>query len=168
MPGIDVDANGSTIAIVAFVMAVGLLGTLLPFLPGLPLIWVSALGFGLLEGFETAGIAAMAAISVAGVAGIMAGVVLPARSLGASGAPRSTLVAGAVGGLVGFFLIPVVGLVIGAILGVLIAEYNRTNEWTVAWVTTRAVVVGFGLGVAAQLLAGIVMIAIWVAWVLIS
>jgi uncharacterized protein YqgC (DUF456 family) len=78
------------------------------------------------------------------------------------------LVAGAAGGLVGFFLIPVVGLVIGAILGVLIAEYNRTNEWTVAWVTTRAVVLGFGLGVAAQLLAGIVMIAIWVAWVLIS
>jgi uncharacterized protein YqgC (DUF456 family) len=164
----ETDVGALIIALLALVMAIGLLGTLLPLVPGLPLIWASALGYGLFEGFGGSGIAAMLAISAVGTAGLVAGIILPARRMAGMDAPRSTLVAGAAGGLVGFFLIPLVGLVIGAILGVLIAEYNRSNEWTAAWVTTRAVVVGFGLGVAAQLLAGIVMIAIWVAWVLIS
>jgi uncharacterized protein YqgC (DUF456 family) len=165
MPGIEVDAGPLTIAIVALVMGIGLLGTLLPVLPGVPLIWAAALGFGIAEGFGTLGIAAMVAISVVGVFGIAASVMLPARRAATAGAPRSTLAAGATGGLVGFFVIPVIGLVLGAVAGVLVAEYNRTHRWDVAWTSTKGVVIGFGIGVLAELAAGLVMIVAWVAWV---
>jgi uncharacterized protein len=166
MPEIDVDASVVALVIVAVVMAIGLLGTLLPFVPGLPLIWAAALGFGLIEGFGSVGSVALIAISIVGLIGIAAGVALPARRAGASGAPRSTLAAGTVGGLVGFFLIPVIGFPVGAVLGVLLAEYNRTQRWAVAWASTKAVIVGFGIGILVQLGAGVIMIAIWVAWVL--
>lgn len=166
MPGVDVDAGALTIAAVAVVMGIGLLGTLLPVLPGLPLIWAAAFGYGVAEGFGTAGLTAMAAITVIGVLGVAAGVALPARRAAVGGAPRSTLVAGAMAGLVGFFVIPVIGLVLGAVAGVLVAEYNRTGEWARAWVSTKNVVVGFGFGVLAEVAAGSAMIAAWVAWVL--
>nr|MBA3289934.1 DUF456 domain-containing protein [Actinomycetota bacterium] len=50
--------------LVAVAMAAGLVGTLLPLLPGLPIIWVAALVYGLLTEFGTAGWVAFALITV--------------------------------------------------------------------------------------------------------
>ena len=166
MAGIDIDASAVTIVTVGAAMAIGLLGILVPFVPGLPLIWAAALGFGLVEGFGSTGSVALIAISIVGLIGIAAAVALPARRAGVSGAPRSTLAAGTMGGLVGFFILPVIGFPIGAVIGVLIAEYNRTQQWDAAWASTKSVVVGFGIGILVQLAAGVIMIAIWLVWVL--
>ncbi len=76
--------------------------------------------------------------------------------------------AGALGGLVGFFVIPVVGLPIGAVLAVLAAEQRRLGDLHRAWVTTRGVIVGFGVGLLVELSAGLVMVATWVGWVLLA
>ena len=152
---------------VALVMAVGLIGTLLPFVPGLPLIWAAALGFGVSEGFETTGWTAMILITLLLAAGIAAKVVLPQRRASAAGAPRSTLMFAALTGVVGFFVIPVVGLPLGALLGVVVAEHRRTNDWSAAWRSTKQVVIGFGLGTLVEMGAGVAMIACWVVWALV-
>nr|MBA3303365.1 DUF456 domain-containing protein [Acidimicrobiia bacterium] len=87
------------------------------------------------------------------------------RSGAASGASRGAMVAGAALGIVGFFAVPVVGLPLGAVAGVLLAERARTGAWGPAWVATRGVLVGFGLGALAQLGAAAAMIACWAVWV---
>jgi uncharacterized protein YqgC (DUF456 family) len=158
----------AVVALIALAMAVGLIGTLLPLLPGLPIIWAAALVFGLAEGFDRTGAVAFTLITLVGVAGVSAGLILPHRRVAARGAPASTVAAGVVLGIVGFFAIPVVGLVLGAVGGVLLAERARTGDWDVAWTTTKDLLVGFGIGVAVEFAAGLAMILCWVAWVLLS
>lgn len=155
-------------AIAGLVMALGLVGVIVPFLPGLPLIWGAALGYGIAEGFGVAGWLAMALITALLGAGILAKIVLPKRRAEATGAPRSTITAGAVGGVVGFFVVPFVGLPLGAVAGVLLAEYRRTSDWQTAWRSTKQVAIGFGLGTLAEISAGVLMIACWVVWVFAS
>jgi uncharacterized protein YqgC (DUF456 family) len=163
-----VDNDTLTIVLVALVMAVGLIGTVLPFVPGLPLIWGAALVYGLIEGFGITGLVAMAAITVVAIAGMAAKIVLPQRRATTSGAPKSTLLVGSIAGIIGFFVIPIVGLPVGAVAGVYLAEYWRTADPGTAWRSTKQVIVGFGLGALFEMSAGIVMIVSWVVWVLVA
>lgn len=151
--------------LVASAMLIGLLGVVLPFFPGLPIVWGAALVYGLVAGFDGTGVVAFAVISVLLVAGMGLGFVLPHRRVSSVGASRTTVLAGLVFGIIGFFVIPIVGLPVGAILGVLGAEKARTGDWATAWTATRALIVGFGLGVLVQLGAGLAMVVCWVMWV---
>ncbi|MBA3431027.1 MAG: DUF456 domain-containing protein [Actinobacteria bacterium] len=153
------------IPLVVVVMTVGLFGTVVPLLPGLPLIWVAALAYGLVEGFTLAGVIAMTAITVLLVGGTAAKYVLAGRGASTESAPKSTLAAGALLGFVGFFVVPVIGFLLGALLGVLLAERRRLSEWPGALNSTRRVVIGFGQGVLLEIGAGVVMIVCWAGWV---
>jgi uncharacterized protein YqgC (DUF456 family) len=161
-----VDAFG--VLLIAVAMAIGVLGTLLPFLPGLPIVWAAALVYGLATGFEPIGWVMFVLITLVGVAGLVLGTVLPHRHAAAKGAPTSTILAGVVVGVIGFFVIPIVGLPVGAGLGVLLAERRRLDSWDQAWAATRSLMVGFGIGALVQFAAGISMIVLWIAWVLID
>jgi len=154
--------------LVALVMAVGVVGVVLPVLPGLLLIAVAALVWALYEQDTISWVAFAAIIVVLGV-GTVAKYVLPARNLAAVGAPRSTMLIGAVAAVVGFFVIPVVGLPIGGVAGVYGAELrrlrgDRTAAWRSTWVTIKAV----GLGLLLELAAALVAVAIWAIAVVVS
>jgi len=159
---------GSPIPIFALVMAIGLIGTVFPAIPGLALIWVTAFVYGSLEGFGVIGWIAMGAITVLLGASLVAKVMVPKRRAEAGGAPTSTIAFGALIGLVGFFTVPVVGLPLGGVAGVLVAEYRRTREWSAAWRSTKAVIVGFGIGALLELGAGMAMILCWLVWALVQ
>jgi uncharacterized protein YqgC (DUF456 family) len=150
---------------IALVMAAGLAGTILPGVPGLPLIWAGALAYGILEDFGTNGLIAMILITLFLVLGAASKYVLAQRRARTSGAPRQSIVAGALLGFVGFFVIPVVGFFAGAALGVLAAERRRVGEWGRAWRSTKAVIAAFGIGVVIEMAAGVAMIGAWVVWV---
>lgn len=164
--GGSVDTFG--IVLVALAMVVGILGTIIPLLPGLPVVWGAALVYGVVEGFGVVGWACFAIITVLAIGGEAAGFVVPQRKVQGGGAPFSTSVAGFIGGIIGFFVIPVVGIVIGAVLGVLVAERRRTRDWSEAWASTKRALIGFGVGALVQLGAGVVMMLTWVAWVVID
>jgi hypothetical protein len=76
------------------------------------------------------------------------------------------LVAGVAGAVAGFFLIPVVGALIGWPAGVFVAELARHRHPGPAWASTKDVLKSLGLGVAVQFVAGVAMIALWVLAVL--
>lgn len=154
------------VALCAIAMAVGLIGTLVPLLPGLSLIWVTALVYGAVDGFGASGLIAFALITLLLGASVAAKIALPHRRARAGGAPTRTLLIGALAGLVGFFVIPVVGLALGAVLGVLAAEYQRTRDRSLAWASTKGVIVGMGLAAAVEFGAGVIMVVAWVGWVL--
>lgn len=148
------------------VVAVGVVGTVLPILPGLWLIWGACLVFGLLEGFGVAGLVAMAIITVLAAAGTAAGVVLPQRSASAIGmSVRDQLVALAFG-IAGFFAIPVVGAVVGFVTGVFVVASLKTRDLRAASSWTWASLKSFGVVAAAQFGAGLLMAVVWVGWVI--
>lgn len=153
---------------VGLAMALGVVGTIVPFLPGLPIVWAAALVYGLFGGFGPTGWLCFGLITVLFGIGMLAGIVLPKRRLEAAGAPRSTMLAGAALAVIGFFVVPVVGLPLGGALGVWLAERARLGEGPAAWASTRQVLIGFGTGALAQVGAGGAMVVLWVAWVLLG
>lgn len=156
------------IVLIALAMVVGIVGTILPFLPGLPIVWAAALVYGVVEGFGPVGWVCFAIITALGISGMVAAFVVPQRRVQGGGAPFSTTVVGVIGGVIGFFVIPVIGIVIGAVLGVLVAERMRTQDWGLAWASTKRAIVGFGLGALVQVLAGVLMMVTWLAWVVLD
>lgn len=150
---------------IALLMAVGLAGVVMPFLPGLPIIWGAALLYGFLTEFGRLGWTAMVVITILAAIGIAASLVLPERAGAAGGASRSTRLFAGVTGLIGFFVIPVIGFPIGACLGVLLAQYRQTADPGEAMRATVAVLKGFGAGLVAELGTGFAMVLVWVAWV---
>lgn len=160
------DLGGLILTMVA--MVVGLIGTALPLIPGLPIVWLAALVYGLVAGFGTTGAIAFTLITALAVAGIVGSIVLPHRHVAAQGGARSSVFGGVVGALVGVFAIPLVGLIVGGIVGIYAMEYRRTRDTATAWATTKTLLVGFGHGVLLELGAAILMIGIWVLWVLLG
>ena len=143
---------------------VGLFGTLVPVMPGLLLVLVATVGTLLAVGVEGAGgWAVVALLLLLGLAGTAASTVLPARRAAADGAPTRSLVIAAAGALVGFVVLPVLGLVVGGVLGLLVAEQQRLGGWAPAWSSARRVLGAYGLGVLVEVLVGCVMGAVWLA-----
>jgi uncharacterized protein YqgC (DUF456 family) len=156
------------ILLVAVLMAFGLAGVVLPFVPGLPIIWGAALLYGIMTGFGGIGWTAMIAITLLVVVGMVASIVLPDRAGAAAGASPGTRLFAGLLGLIGFFVIPVVGFPLFACLGVLIAQYRETDDWQGAVDSTVAVLKGFGVGILAELGAGLAMVLVWIAWVVLD
>ena len=157
--------DGSEQLVVGVVMVAGLVGILLPVLPGLLLIWAAGLWWTLADGGGATRWAVLGALTVLLVLGTVAKYVLPARSAAARGAPVATLVVGAVCAVVGFFVIPVVGVAIGGVLGIYGAEYVRLRDAGRAWASTRAALVAIGIGLLIELTAGVLMFGVWLVGV---
>lgn len=152
---------------VAITMALGLVGTVIPMVPGLAVIWLAGLVYGIVSGFGGVGVGAFTVMTVLLALGTVGSYLLPHRAGVRAGAGRASLRLGIVGAVAGFFLIPVLGLPIGAVVGVLLGERQRLGDWGRAWATTRQVVLGFGLGALLEIASGLVMVLSWVAWVLV-
>ncbi|MBA3278556.1 MAG: DUF456 domain-containing protein [Geodermatophilaceae bacterium] len=146
-------------------MAVGLVGVVIPVIPGLLLVAVAGLGWAILaEGAGPWVVFGFMAVVLA--VGTVAKYVLPSRTLRQAGAPASTLVLGALGGIVGFFVIPVIGLLVGAVAGIYLGELRRLTSSRAAGRSTLATLRAIGIGLLIELLAGVIAVAIWFVSVL--
>ncbi len=142
-------------------IVVGLVGILLPVLPGLLLeqagIAVWAVPRGDAVGWTVLGIATAIV-----VIGTVAKYLLPGRRLRDSGVPGHTLATGAALGVVGFFVIPVVGLFVGFVLGVYLAQLTRLGDRSAAWQSTRGALAAVGWSILIELAAGLLAAAVWI------
>jgi uncharacterized protein YqgC (DUF456 family) len=147
--------------VVAVAMAVGLVGTVVPLLPGLPLIVSAALVWVIAGGTDPGQWWVFGVVAVISITGLIVGSVFPARRASAAGASRVSLLAGAIGAVAGAIFIPFVGAFIGWPAGVLTAEWLRSRDGSVAVASTKATVAGVVHGAAIQFGAGVVAVAIW-------
>ncbi|MGZ4457324.1 MAG: DUF456 domain-containing protein [Nocardioides sp.] len=148
------------------VIALGLVGVLVPVLPGTVLVLAAVLVWAADVGGATAWTRALVAVLVRG-AGAVVKYVVPGRRLQASGIPASTQWVGAALGVVGFFVVPVVGLPLGFVLGIYLAEHRRLGAQR-AWPSTLAALRAAGLSILIELGAGVVAAAVWVVGVVVT
>ena len=94
--------------------------------------------------------------------GSVAKYLVPGRRLRDSGVPGRTIAAGAVLGVIGFFVIPVVGLFIGFVLGVYLAELARLGGGGAAWPSTRRALAAVGWSIVIEMATGLLAAAVWV------
>ena len=151
--------------IVGLVILAGVVGIVLPVLPGAVLVLAAILVWAFEVGSTTAWTVFALAALVIGVTQV-AKYVVPGRRLAAGGVPSSTLIAGGLLGIVGFFVIPVVGLLLGFVLGVYAAEYQRLGSHANAWPSTKVALRAVGLSLAIELFGALMAAGIWLSAVL--
>jgi uncharacterized protein YqgC (DUF456 family) len=148
--------------LVALACAVGILGVVVPVLPGDLLIGGAIVLWAVVEGSAVSWVVAVVAVGVL-VTGHVLTVLIPGKRMTAAGVPKLVLLAGGALGLVGFFVVPVVGLPIGFVLGVYLAEIARLRQHSTAWTTTVEAMKGTGLAVLIGLCAAVLATAVWAA-----
>jgi uncharacterized protein YqgC (DUF456 family) len=147
--------------LVGLAVLVGLAGIVVPVLPGSILILGAVLVWSVLTATPT-GWLVFAVVTTQLVAGGIVKYAVPGRGLRTAGVPNRTLVAGGVLGFVGFFVVPVVGLFLGFVLGVYLSELQRVGTGR-AWPSTRAALRAVGLSMLIELAAGMLAAATWLA-----
>jgi hypothetical protein len=158
-------AQALLIFVVLLIMLVGLAGMILPLLPGLVLVWLGALIYGLAWGFGTWGPWLFAWITVLTIFGYGLDVLLTHLGALHTGASWQALLAALALGVIGFFVIPVAGALIGVVLGLFLVEFYRRKDAAQAWQTTRGALLGYLLGFGLQVTIALTIIGLWVVWV---
>jgi len=122
-------------------IAIGVAGTLLPVLPGLPLVFGGMLLAAWIDDFQRIGyltLGILAAITILSIVIDFAAGAIGAKKFGAS---RAAVIGAAVGAVIGLFLgIP--GLILGPFLGALLGELSARRDMT----TAGKVAIGTWLG----------------------
>jgi uncharacterized protein len=147
--------------LVGLAVLVGLVGILVPVLPGTILILGAVLVWAVAVSSAT-GWVVFALVTTLLVVGGVVKYAVPGRGLKAAGVPNRTLLAGGLLGIVGFFVIPVVGLFLGFVLGVYLSELQRVGSAR-AWPSSKAALKATGLSVLIELAAGLLAAVTWVA-----
>jgi uncharacterized protein YqgC (DUF456 family) len=145
----------------------GLVGTLLVVLPGILVVWGAVLAWALLDDNPWRWAVLALATALLAAATVLK-YLLPGRHLSESGVPGWSIAVAGAAGVVGFFVIPVVGFFVGFVLGLLGVEIARLKDVSVAWPATRTALVAVGLSVAIELFAGLLMGATWLTAVLLA
>lgn len=156
----------STEFLIAVVIAVGIVGIIVPVLPGSVLVLGAILVWAIAIGTPTGWVVFAVATTLL-AAGTVVKYLVPGRRLKAAGVPNRTLVVGAVLAFVGFFVVPVVGLFIGFVLGVYLAERARVGAAR-AWPSTTAALRAVGFSILIELVAASLAAIAWVVGVVLT
>ena len=153
-----------TRAITIVMMAVGLL--VIPILPGLVIIWMVALGYGIAAGFGVLGWSMFALITVLMLGGSILDNVLMGAQAHKEGAPWWVVLIAMVSAILGNFIIPipVIGGILAALLVLFLIEWLRLKDARKALSSMRGMLVGCGWAVVFRVIIGLVMIGLWLIW----
>jgi uncharacterized protein len=164
-------AGGMTVDIIVTVvagilLAVAVLGTVLPVLPGSPIAFVALIGWGWALGsaaaWTAAGIGAFLSLI-----GFFASALLTGRRLQKERIPRQSILLAVLGSIIGMFVIPFFGLFIGFALGLYIGEYVRAGDDQAALRSSWGALKAMGMGMAAEFLMVALAGSVWIIGVIV-
>jgi len=157
-----VEQSTLLLVLAGLLVAVGLVGTVLPAIPGVPLIFLGLFVAAWAEGFQHVG---MGTITVLGVMALIAyGVDLAAGALGAKkfGASRLAVVGAMVGAVVGLFMgIP--GVLVGPFVGAAAGEFVARRDLLQAGRAGFGTWLGLVVGAAVKIAISFSMVAVFLA-----
>jgi len=151
-----------------FFLLIGLVGLVIPIFPGLMVMWLAVLAYGLTVGFRTANWAAWVIfvfISLLAIFGSVVDNILMAAKAREKEAAWFSLFLGLLAGIVFSFALPPIGGLIAAPVALFLAEYlRRKKNAREAWEAVKALLVGWGWSFAARFAIGIVITSLWILW----
>ena len=157
----------TTIWVPIVLILIGMVGIVVPVIPGL-LIVLAAVFVWAFDAGTTLAWVIFAISAVLWLAGIALQYAVPGRRLREAGVRRSTLVLAVLVGIVGFFVIPVVGGPVGFVLGIFLVELGHSRDRATAWTSTKAALRAVFTSIGIELLAALAITTTWVVGVLLS
>lgn len=147
-------------------VVLGLAGIVVPVLPGLPLILGGLLVWAIVDG-QWLGWVALVVGALVSVAAWILMYYLPGKRLQAAGVPNRVILVAAVAGIVGFFVIPVLGLPLFFVAAVYLQESLRHGDARSSLPSTWQAVLAYGLSILIELTAGMVAATAWLVAVVV-
>ena len=150
--------------VVGLLMAVGVVGSLLPFLPGTPLVFAGALVYAFATDFDPIGPGRLAILG--GLAALAYALEHLAAALGAKryGGSRWAVIGALVGTVIGLFLGPI-GIIVGAAAGAVAGELLRSGDLTHSIRSGMGAFIGMLAGTVASFGIALAMVGLFLWWV---
>lgn len=151
--------------IVALIMVVGLIGIVIPVLPGLFLIVIGVLVWSI-EQQSSAGWWVLGLTIALYAACLVLEFLIPGKRMRAAGVKTSTLLMGVLVAIPCAIIIPVLGAFIGFPLGIFLVELSRRGGRAQAWAATKHALKAVGLNILIEFVTAVIVIALWIAAVI--
>lgn len=147
--------------LILVLMAIGVLGIVIPILPGLLIVLLGVLLYALGEDSRL-GWWVFAVAAAIYVVGVLLQWAVPGKRMRQAGVQTSTLLIGVVCALVMGFVIPVVGLFVGFPLGIFLVSLARTRDRSEAWRATKHALRAVGTNILIELVTAFTIIGAFV------
>ena len=150
--------------VVIGLMVLGLAGTVIPFLPGTPLIFVAALVYAIASDWTPIGVGRLTVLAFLAALGYVVPHVAAAVGARHAGGSRWAVGGALVGGVVGMFAgIP--GLLLGPLVGAVIGELLNSGNLAGSIQTGVSTFLGMVAGAVANIALAVMMIGLFLLWV---
>ncbi len=159
------DPAGSATIVCGIALLVGIVGTVLPVLPGPVLIAVAVAVWAIIVN-SLLGWLALVVVLILLATGAVLKYLTAGRRMIDSGVPNSSLIIAGLVAIVGFFVIPVIGLLIGFLAGLAAAEYLRQRNWDATWRSSVTALKAVGLGMLIEIASAVLSAVVWLGCVL--
>lgn len=152
--------GSAQLCLVGLAMLAGLLGVLTPGVPGPLVCWAAVLWWSSAVHTATAWYVLFGSAVLLAFGQVLKWL-MPGGRPGGSGISRQTLFSSGVCAIVGFFLVPVVGGVLGFVGGLYAQQRSRLGGHAPAWTATRVAMRAVGLSVLAELFTCLLVAGAW-------
>jgi uncharacterized protein YqgC (DUF456 family) len=150
--------------VVAALFLAGLVGSVVPWMPGPLFILAGAVVWAFATDFQTLGWGRLAILAALALLGFLLDFLAAAIGARRYGASRWGVVGAILGAVVGLFLGPL-GLIAGCVVGAIVGELARGADLAGGVRSGLGALVGFLAGLLADLVLAITMIALFLYWV---
>lgn len=147
------------------VMIFGLFSIFIPVMPGMVIIWVPALVYGILTGFNWASGILFALITGLMLFGSVVDNFIMGQQARQTGASWLAITVSLIAGVVGSIVFPPFGGLIAALIGLFVVEMLRLGDLKQALTSTKSMAIGCGWATVLRFFAGLLMIALFLAWI---
>jgi uncharacterized protein YqgC (DUF456 family) len=150
--------------VTGLLMFAGLVGCILPVLPGPPLVWLGALFYAWRTGFETIPLWFLGILLIPMLIGVTADWWMTFLGARRGGASMWGQLASLAGGLIGFFALgfSLPGMLIGAIAALVLVEYQRAKDWNAVLKAGKGYLAGYLLSLVVETCCALIMIACFI------
>jgi len=145
-------------------MLVALCGLVVPVFPGLIVIWLLALLYGIVAGFGMLGAVLFVIITALAILGEVSDNLLMGKKARQEGARWRSIALAFIAGIVGSIVFtPLIGIA-AALAGLFLAELFFSRDHRKALAVTKGMAIGWGWAFVLRFGTGLMMIALWAIW----
>jgi len=141
---------------------IGLVGCVIPVIPGIPLAFVAILLYSWYDGFVHIGAGYLVFLAVLTIFSIVSDYVLIALSSRLAGSSKYSAWGAAIGAVVGFFILPPLGIIIFCLLGAYATEFYLVKDAKKALKAAFGSAVGLFSGIVFKVILGVYMLVFFI------
>jgi uncharacterized protein len=155
-------SNILLIVVCSLLMLIGFFGIILPFIPGLPIVWLGLFIYALVTGFKTIPIPVVIIFFILMALTLALDFIWPLLGLKKYQASRWSILGSFLGFIVGIIFFNIWGVILGPIIGAMVAEVLVKKDVREGLRAGLGVLIGTVVGVLVKMVIALIMIGYFI------